>query len=63
MRFDVKVSKDSRGKWHWSIYGPLPNQASAVGLFEACKGAGFDDEKSASDAGWERVRELEGRTS
>ncbi len=64
MKFMVRPYKDSRGKWHRDILGPLQD-GGTFGTFETCHAGcgvggcdGFVDEDSAKADGMKRIEEL-----
>ena len=43
MNYDVSAFPDTNGRWHWHILGslpPLPQGASAVGVYATCRYSG-----------------------
>jgi hypothetical protein len=63
MDFDVNAYRDTRGRWHHQILGPLPLQAADAPVYEEChdpkaptRCIGFPDFTTAINDGWQRVR-------
>jgi hypothetical protein len=68
MKHEVHAFKDSRGRWHRDIIGPLPVPAGARGVRESCHAEsqidscpGFADQEAAVEDGRRRVKEIEGK--
>ena len=63
MDFDVNAYRDTQGRWHHQILGPLPLQAADAPVYEQCHNPkastlciGFPDFTAAINEGWQRVR-------
>ena len=63
MDFDVNAYRDTQGRWHHQILGPLPLQPTDPPVYEECHNPkaptlciGFPDFTTAINEGWQRVR-------
>jgi hypothetical protein len=63
MDFDVNAYRDTKGRWHHQILGPLPIQTAETAVYEEChdpsastRCIGFPDFTAAINYGWQRVR-------
>jgi hypothetical protein len=65
MDFDVNAHRDSQGRWHHQILGPLSGTTAEASVYEEChdpstsiRCIGFSDFAAAINCGWRRVRVL-----
>jgi hypothetical protein len=63
MDFDVNAYRDTQGRWHHQVLGPLPLQPADAPVYEECHNPksptlciGFPDFATAINDGWQRVR-------
>lgn len=63
MDFDVNAYRDTQGRWHHQILGPLPIVTADAAVYEECHNPkapvrciGFPDFTAAVNNGWQRVR-------
>lgn len=64
MRYDLTAKSDAKGRWHWEVNGPFPEQMRDPRIREGCCTAlgltcqGYNSEEEARESGLARLEEL-----